>query len=153
MPIIRRPGEPMTLHEIIMVSQRSMSSENRRPADALVRSFLVDVRPSALEARGEPPLCEVGSLESRIPDLYRLWPGKGETPEGRAYAAGLAAGHNWFTASGELPENPESPETAAAWDRGFAHGSGDAEAWYYSDWDVDTPEADALARVLGEVGR
>jgi hypothetical protein len=97
-----------------------------------IRSRLVTVRPSALEARGEPPLCEVGSLASRVPDLYRIWPGPAETPAGRAYSRGLAAGHNWWTAGGDLPDNPEPQATAMDWELGFAHGSGDAEANYYA---------------------
>lgn len=47
-----------------------------------------------------------------------------------AYGEGIDAGHAWWRVGGDVPANPYPPETPDfdAWDLGFCHGSGDAEA-------------------------
>lgn len=88
-----------------------------------LRVRLVPYRPSALEARGEPPLCEVGSLVYGKSDWGRFHP--------QQHLLELQ-----FRRERELEQASHSAPSDFCRRCEFL--------------DVDTRDADALARVLGE---
>jgi hypothetical protein len=61
------------LVEVHRWSRDAHREATRRLADALILSYLVDVRPNALAKRDEAPLCEIGSLVSGVPDAERVY--------------------------------------------------------------------------------
>ncbi len=76
--VLRETTRILDLHEW---SRQAHAEATRRlaNANALILSYLVDVRPSALEKRGEPALPEIGSLVYGVSDADRVYWGLGRS--------------------------------------------------------------------------